>query len=1024
MTVMLIRPTHVSANLPISCFIRAPGDEQTTVTSDNAEIFEVAEGTFLLSTYRGVVLARIKGGSVVVEPTSMGANHTIIHMIELPGEGVLVNASKGSADRRFLLLKMLNGKLQTIDITSKLPKDFLGFWAKKLPGEGMLVLSTDGGIYYNRAPNDWAANELFTQSAHIDGMVDALEITREAMLVQDVHRKWFLVHIAARTLRLEPVGPATDSILEVVWSAKLPDGTLLALAGDNYWYTVRFTDQRLLIQDVGHNIGVAPHQISIIGQLPGGQLLITTTKYGSFFGQMKDDHIRFTRIERSPDPGPMIVLGKLFETGILIQEQGRLSIARWDKEKVRFDPVSGTAKVGEIESVFKFDTGDTVFRTKQGQWYQAQVDRDVVTISPVLSARNFGEVLAAKSLPDADVLIAADTGLYFAAVSPFATARVEMRNFRALDGSGPDSKLDRNIDFSIVHACAPLLDQQNLAVRVTAPSGQTSLVRNVTITGIRPEARETQLSLRLLIDRQGPWQFQLVLLQQGLQTQIGSINKVMIESQSLTQRLQAFGVSLSLGVAVFLAISNAGLFAAAHRSPWAWRIVTQDSLQTAAFRAITFFLSHLQRAQIWIMDLYFQASKAQLKPPRPFLPLPLTDLDGRTRSSIDVVAFPWKGRRIWIQGNSGMGKTALFEHVVASHFRDHANAAEAFSAAGCIVVPFAARDYANGLEDRQEPDWVIDGIKGTLARTGLTFEDDKLLERILASGTLAVAIDGLHEAGRTHAVEAFARAFAAAPMLVTSQDSGSQQFANWRLPFGMGAFIRDLLALYLGPHDAELVMQRLLLSGLHDAIRSGYDVQLVVDIVRADSVAAPLPTDRAALYAAVVSKAWPANEPDVIHEQQTRIAAAAWKIMSERKPHEDIRRMRPDVDLDGELLVLLADAPEKYGRPVRLVRRVGATYEFVHDQMQAYLAARWFTQDGFNVGELVKMVSSSTIWTHPLSVRHVLWGFAAALLDDVRLVALLERVEAQEEWDALRRELHKEAERRGLSRDPAAFRRP
>jgi hypothetical protein len=146
--------------------------------------------------------------------------------------------------------------------------------------------------------------------------------------------------------------------------------------------------------------------------------------------------------------------------------------------------------------------------------------------------------------------------------------------------------------------------------------------------------------------------------------------------------------------------------------------------------------------------------------------------------------------------------------------------------------------------------------------------------------------------------------------------------------------------------------------------------------------------------------------------------------MSERKPHEDIRRMRPDVDLDGELLVLLADAPEKHGRPVRLVRRVGATYEFVHDQMQAYLAARWFTQDGFNVGELVKMVSSSTIWTHPLSVRHVLWGFAAALLDDVRLVALLERVEAQEEWDALRRELHKEAERRGLSPDPAAFRRP
>ena len=44
------------------------------------------------------------------------------------------------------------------------------------------------------------------------------------------------------------------------------------------------------------------------------------------------------------------------------------------------------------------------------------------------------------------------------------------------------------------------------------------------------------------------------------------------------------------------------------------------------------------------------------------------------------------------------------------------------------------------LDDKPEPDWVIKGIKGTLARAGLSFEDDKTLRKILESGTIAVAI--------------------------------------------------------------------------------------------------------------------------------------------------------------------------------------------------------------------------------------------------------------------------------------------
>ena len=66
-------------------------------------------------------------------------------------------------------------------------------------------------------------------------------------------------------------------------------------------------------------------------------------------------------------------------------------------------------------------------------------------------------------------------------------------------------------------------------------------------------------------------------------------------------------------------------------------------------------------------------------------------------------------------------------------------------------------------------------------------------------------------------------------------------------------------------------------------------------------------------------------------------------MVSERKPNEDMRRLKPDVDLPANLLLALADAPKNDNRPVRLIRRVGAgAFEFVHDHMHAYLAARWF----------------------------------------------------------------------------------
>jgi hypothetical protein len=213
-----------------------------------------------------------------------------------------------------------------------------------------------------------------------------------------------------------------------------------------------------------------------------------------------------------------------------------------------------------------------------------------------------------------------------------------------------------------------------------------------------------------------------------------------------------------------------------------------------------------------------------------------------------------------------------------------------------------------------------------------------------------------------------------------------------------------LLRLYLTAEQAETVDKRITASGLKDAIRSGYDVRLVIDLSQPDPSHAEVPADRMGLYAAVIKAGWPDAPEEMRKEQKSLTAAAAWRMVSERKPNEDMRRLKPDVDLPANLLVALADAPQKYNRPVRLVRRAGSgAFEFVHDQMHAYLAACWFAQEGFSAADLEKMVANSTIWTQSTDARRTLWGFVAALLDNERLNALWARVENKEEWDVLRR---------------------
>ena len=305
--------------------------------------------------------------------------------------------------------------------------------------------------------------------------------------------------------------------------------------------------------------------------------------------------------------------------------------------------------------------------------------------------------------------------------------------------------------------------------------------------------------------------------------------------------------------------------------------------------------------------------------------------------------------------------------------------------------------------------WVVDCVASVLSAGGLAIEDRGLLRAMLSKGTLAVAIDGLNEAGRGRAVTAFAAEFAAAPMLVTSQEAGEVPFVVWHLPRTISEHVDGLLTLYLGLERGAGLARCLRELRLMEHLRSGYDVRLVIDLAQADPGGANLPRDRIGLYRAAVAAGWPDGD-----DRQELLEAAAWRMVSDRGPAEDKRRLKPDEDAPGDLLEQLEAARERSGRSIRLIRGSPSGYEFVHDQMNAYLAACWLA--GRPAASVMReILAASRLWQDGSEAQRTVWAFAAAMLDRNQLEALWIFAGDDDRRAVLGRVLAERAEREGWS---------
>lgn len=555
--------------------------------------------------------------------------------------------------------------------------------------------------------------------------------------------------------------------------------------------------------------------------------------------------------------------------------------------------------------------------------------------------------------------------------------------------------------------CAPVAQWMNLHVIATDAEGKTF---DVPAENFKPASNDDSTFVTVMsVPTPGTWSFRVVS-----RTDDGDValSDTPVDFQPEIFDWAGLLERAAAALAAILVLVNIGFYAAARYSPSAWRIATDDGWDTAPLRIPMIVLRHWALAQLWILDLYVrQARRDRRYQPAPFLPLPLSN---RAQAAIDgdqVLRRLKAQRQLWIAGATGMGKTALFRHLVITAFADpKATAYGIYRRDGYILVPIEARRFASADDDKGTSAWVVNSARAVLSQHGLALDDTALLKAMLRTGTVGIAIDGLNEVDRGDAVQAFAADFPQARILVTSQETGEYPFETWQLPRDIAAYVDSLLRLYLGEQNGAVISAHVRDIGLIEHLRSGYDVRLVVELAQSDPAGTAIPSGRIDLYRAVLRAAWPSGD-----ERLNLLQAAAWNLVSERGPNEDKRRLQPGVDLPADLLEAMANVQEHGSQSLRLVRPAPPNYEFVHDQINAFLAASWFVEL-VGIGAMREQLRDSKIWLERREGQQTLWEFVAALLDNRETVEALWRFAQEDDRRAvLGRALADRAKREGLA---------
>jgi hypothetical protein len=496
-----------------------------------------------------------------------------------------------------------------------------------------------------------------------------------------------------------------------------------------------------------------------------------------------------------------------------------------------------------------------------------------------------------------------------------------------------------------------------------------------------------------------------------------SFNVTLPKAQTFLQRLAAAWPVVTAALLALYVTAFFTLLLLTGWSQWASRVILDDAWDKKWLNVPFAVLRHLKFAQVWVLRPWFQEVRRRTRTDVPYVDLPIAGSDHATSVASVLLERMQQRPRVWLYGRSGMGKSSSFAAWTRAYFaaEDAITLNAAVRRYGFILVTLAVRDYAALLppQANSPESWVLEAVRSQFEQFGFDTGDRKLISAMLKAGHIALVLDGVNEADRDTALATFARTFRSTRLLMTSQslptidqrEQLQQQWEVWRLPETIEASRSQLLKLWLGDDAGERLANRIVAEGISRTIASGYDLRLLADLAAGDPEHAELPTNRIALYHAILARV---ASQDGQPLELAGLKQLAWTMVAQRR-----RRMLAD---DEKLLgagVLTSLAAEG----VRIVRPIGKEYEFRHDQMRAFLAALWLVDEMPTLPALQRAAESGDAFGLNRRDQEELWSFVAPLLsanDDLQALWTF-AAENPVERAELQRAVQAEADRRSLT---------
>jgi hypothetical protein len=548
-------------------------------------------------------------------------------------------------------------------------------------------------------------------------------------------------------------------------------------------------------------------------------------------------------------------------------------------------------------------------------------------------------------------VVAADNGLYFLPIRPSFQARGRM-------ASASEAGRATTVQWTFTDECARFAETRDFLVK-------TADGRPVTMESFyNPDSRElfVRLPAELLPTSRS---IQLYALD-GLERPFPVGDPVSLEATygiaHLLKLVGILGVLLHTGFFLGLTILAR------------WRASAASMLLDPRARAIGlwwgFALAYSATLQRWILRRWFDERRA-VALREPLLALALTRPETGEVIRADRLAEKLgPGSRIWLQGRPGMGKTTILRSIEQHFFADNEGLGQAVRRTGFIPLFIRLRTFAASSVGEGDMLWAarlaeraFGGQGFILDERGAASSNLRLISAIIDRSDFILLLDGANEVPWGDQIGPAAASRDRPGLLVTSQGEPpmGMLFEHWVLPETIAEAIQPLLCLFMGDERGNALFRRLEASGLLPEIRSGYDVRLLQRL--AEAGIGELPPTRLALYGAMVDHA--------VAQDSVRagdLAASAWSIWLSGSRQFD----------RGEIGAGLAD--QLLRADARIIREAGSKLEFVHDQIEAYLAARHIF-DSANPAGLIAATEEQ--WRLRIrSEQADLWAFVREMAGD------------------------------------------